>query len=191
LIYQLFLTDKSPVLARLCAYGKIYFLLFEVAMTIQNINSVELRNALGQFPTGITIVTTLTHSKERVGMTANSFNSVSLNPPLVLWSIRKESANYNEFVQAEYFAIHILAANQQAISNQFAQKDSDRFINLECSSGINDIPILPDFAACFQCSIEHHYEGGDHTILVGRIIDFENRDQDPLLFLKGNYAKLA
>ncbi len=165
--------------------------LFEVAMTIQHINSIELRNALGQFATGITVVTTLTDSKEPVGMTANSFNSVSLNPPLVLWSIGKKSANYKEFVEAGYFAIHILAASQHAISNQFAQKDSDRFINLKCSSGINDIPILPDFAACFQCSIEHHYEGGDHTILVGRIIDFENRGQDPLLFHRGKYAKLA
>jgi len=160
-------------------------------MTIQHNKSVELRNALSQFATGITVVTTLTHCKEKVGMTANSFNSVSLNPPLVLWSIGKESTNYKEFIKAEYFAIHIMAANQQAISNQFAQKNRDRFINLKCSAGINDIPILPDFAACFQCSIEHLYEGGDHTILVGRIIDFENRDQDPLLFIKGSYAKLT
>lgn len=160
-------------------------------MDIQQIDPNAFRNALGQFATGVAVVTTLTDEAERVGMTANSFNSVSLTPPLVLWSIGKNSTNYEEFTKTEFFAIHILAAGQDAISNQFAQKDTDRFANLECRAGVHKVPILPEFAACFQCSIEHRYEGGDHTILVGRVVDFESRGHAPLLFHSGSYAKLA
>ncbi len=159
-------------------------------MEIQQIDPIAFRNALGQFATGVTVVTTLAGNEQQVGMTANSFNSVSLSPPLVLWSIGKNSTNYVEFFESKYFAIHILGAGQDATSNQFAQKDGDRFANIECRSGINNLPILPDFAACFQCSMEHRYDGGDHTILVGRVIDFESRDHAPLLFHSGSYAEL-
>lgn len=160
-------------------------------MDIKEIDPHEFRNALGQFPTGVTIVTTLDKAGNKVGMTASSFNTVSLDPPLVLWSIDKEAVSYDVFMETKHFAIHVLAAGQDDLSNLFAQKGLDKFDGLKCRDGLNAMPILPEFAACFQCNIEHRYAGGDHTILVGRVLDFESHNREPLLFHRGRYAEIA
>ena len=160
-------------------------------MDIKQIDPREFRDALGQFPTGVTIVTTRNADGLKVGMTASSFNTVSLNPPLVLWSIDKDAASYDDFMATEHFAIHVLAAGQDELSNLFAQKGMDKFDNVECRDGLNQLPILPEFAACFQCRVEHRYPGGDHTILVGRVLDFESHDREPLLFHGGRYKEIA
>tara|TARA_B110000503_G_scaffold55997_1_gene89825 strand:+ start:2662 stop:3135 length:474 start_codon:yes stop_codon:yes gene_type:complete len=151
----------------------------------------QFRNTLGQFATGVTVVTTTDDSGEPVGMTATSFNSVSLDPPLVLWSIDKKASNYDTFNTAEYFAIHVLAQGQDNLSGQFAQKETDRFADLDCRPGVGDAPILPEFTAVFQCSIAHRYDGGDHTILLGKVEEYESQDRLPLLFHCGRYAKIA
>jgi len=160
-------------------------------MDIKQIDPREFRDALGQFPTGVTIVTTLDLRGNPVGMTASSFNAVSLNPPLVLWSIDKEAISYEAFMATSHFAIHVLAAGQEDLSNLFAQKGLDKFDGINCRQGRRSVPILPEFAACFQCDIEHRYDGGDHTILVGRVQDFESHDREPLLFHGGRYKEIA
>ena len=160
-------------------------------MDINQIDPGEFRQALGQFPTGVTIVSTLDADGNKVGMTASSFNTVSLSPPLVLWSIDKSALSYQVFNETEHFAIHVLAAGQDALANLFASKGADKFAELQCREGLAGIPILPTFAACFQCQIEHRYDGGDHTILVGRVLDFESHESEPLLFHRGCYAEIA
>ncbi len=160
-------------------------------MDINKIDPLKFRSALGQFPTGVTIVTTLDAEGGKVGMTASSFNTVSLDPPLVLWSIAKSAYSYDSFMAAKHFAIHVLTAGQAELSNLFAQTGADKFELIDCGTGLANIPILPKFAACFQCDTEHRYDGGDHTILVGRVIDFESHETEPLLFHRGNYAEIT
>ena len=158
--------------------------------TPPNSQSVALRNALGSFATGVTIVTALDSDQNPIGMTVNSFNSVSLNPPLILWSISKDSNCFDDFVAAEAFAVHVLASDQQALSNRFANTGSDRFAGLECTEGLMGVPLLPYSSSCFQCTTENQYDGGDHVILVGKVHDFADTGQEPLIFHRGNYASL-
>ena len=152
--------------------------------------SIDLRQALGSFATGVTIITTLGKNGQKVGMTANSFNSVSLDPPLVLWSLDKNTNCFEDFIKASSFAIHVLAADQQDLSERFANVGQDRFNNLECSQGLDGIPILDRYSACFQCTMEHRYEGGDHIILVGKVVDFIDNQLPPLVFYRGQYKQL-
>lgn len=157
---------------------------------MSQIDQKAFRSALGQFATGVTVITTLNQQGQKVGMTANSFSSVSLDPMLVLWSIARSSKSFEEFVAADRFAIHVLHANQQAISSQFASNCDDRFCNVSHCEGLGGIPLLSDFSAVFQCQTEHQYDGGDHVIIVGRVVAFENREQPPLIFHAGRYADL-
>lgn len=150
------------------------------------------RNALGQFATGVTVVTTVDRDGNKIGMTANSFSSVSLDPMLVLWSVAKNCKVFQEFNEAEHFAIHVLKAEQLPISNQFASTCEDRFAGIDTLEGIGGIPLLPDYCALFECELEARHEGGDHIILVGRVVNFQNRGQEttPLIFHAGRYADL-
>lgn len=155
------------------------------------LDTKEFRNALGQFPTGVTVVTTLDKEGNKVGMTANSFSSVSLDPMLVLWSIAKTSSSFDAFNETENFAIHVLSAEQKDVSNNFASKDCvDRFVTVNHEEGIAGVPILSDYNALFQCEIEARYEGGDHIIMVGRVVDFATKGSEPLVFHAGKYATL-
>lgn len=153
-------------------------------------NSSELRQALGSFATGITVVTTLGTGRQPVGITVNSFNSVSLEPPLVLWSLDRHTNCFDDFVQAPSFAVHILASDQQALSERFATVGTDRFADIQYSTGLSGIPVLPHYSACFQCTMEHQYEGGDHIILVGRVTEFTDNQLPPLLYYRGQYKTL-
>lgn len=159
-------------------------------MTKPQMDSKEFRNALGQFATGVTVITTLDQNSNKVGMTVNSFSSVSLEPMLVLWSLAKTAKTFEAFDATERFAIHVLNAEQQAISNQFASRCGDRFENVNHTEGHGGIPLLEDYSAVFQCEIEARHEGGDHIIMVGRVIDFDNKGQPPLIFHAGQYADL-
>ena len=151
----------------------------------------DLRSALGGFATGITVVTAKNSRNQNIGITVNSFSSVSLDPPLVLWSIAKSANCFQDFFYAEYFAIHILAANQKILSDQFAAKDADKFSGLSCCEGIAGVPLLPSYNVCFQCTLEHRYEGGDHSIIVGRIHTLTDRSETPLVYLRGAYGSFA
>jgi 3-hydroxy-9,10-secoandrosta-1,3,5(10)-triene-9,17-dione monooxygenase reductase component len=153
-------------------------------------NSIAFRNALGSFTTGVTIVTALGRDGQKIGMTVNSFNSVSLDPALVLWSIAREAKCFEDFLAADSYAIHVLSEDQQALSNRFAKSGEDKFAGLECREGLSGVPILPDYSACFQCSLEHQYEGGDHIILVGKVLEFADNGDKPLVFFRGQYSAI-
>lgn len=157
----------------------------------QDIDTRDFRNALGTFTTGVTIVTTVSGDGERVGLTANSFNSVSLDPPMVLWSLAKTSNSLEIFNNAEYWAVHILADDQDELSNRFAKKGIDKFEGIDCKEGVGGVPLLPGCAAVMQCKTEYAYEGGDHIIYVGRVLEFDQDQKKPLVFVQGRYAVAA
>jgi 3-hydroxy-9,10-secoandrosta-1,3,5(10)-triene-9,17-dione monooxygenase reductase component len=151
-------------------------------------DSREFRSALGTFATGVTVVTSRSSSGEPVGLTANSFNSVSLDPPLVLWSLARNARSLPVFANASHWAVHILAADQEALSNRFASRGEDKFAGLELESGIDDTPLLRGCAARFQCRTAFQYEGGDHIIFVGEVVAFDHSGLQPLVFHGGRYA---
>ncbi len=148
----------------------------------------EFRKALGSFATGVTIITTRGADGTPLGMTVNSFNSVSLNPPLVLWSIAHNSMNLEAFRQAPHWAVHILSGDQEALSGRFARRGEDKFGGLDTESGIDGIPLLRGCSARFQCKTAFQYGGGDHDILVGEVLSFDRTEAAPLVFHSGKYA---
>lgn len=146
------------------------------------------RRALGNFATGVTVVTAATPGGAQVGVTANSFNSVSLDPPLVLWSIDKRSGSYPVFAQASHFAINVLAADQVDLSNRFARPSEDKFADIEVNLGAGGAPLLADCAARFQCEKYQQIDGGDHWILIGKVIAFDDLGRAPLVYHQGAYS---
>ncbi len=152
----------------------------------------NLRDAFGQFATGITVVTARNAHGEPIGLTANSFASVSLEPPLVSWCVDKHSNRYEEFANAQFFCISVLSAQQKHLSDLFAMRSWDDavFADTEWYEGLNKVPQLPDICARFQCQLEHRYEGGDHLILVGQVLEYEMQSQAPLIFHAGDYQVL-
>jgi len=152
------------------------------------IEKLSFRKALGTFATGVTIVTTRDDGGNDVGLTANSFNAVSLDPPLVLWSLAKTSLSLAAFTGSSHFAVHILAANQVELSNQFARRGENKFAALALERGENQIPLLTDCTARFQCRTAYRYEGGDHIIFVGEVTSFDHNELAPLVFHGGEYA---
>jgi 3-hydroxy-9,10-secoandrosta-1,3,5(10)-triene-9,17-dione monooxygenase reductase component len=155
-----------------------------------SIDKVQFRNALGAFTTGVTIVTTRGKDGNDYGLTANSFNSVSLDPPMVLWSLSKTSGNLKGFASAGHFAVHILAADQEATSNRFAKGGADKFAGMAVERGHGEVPLLDGCSARFECRMKHLYEGGDHVIVVGEVISFDHFNRPPLAFHGGNYGLL-
>lgn len=154
----------------------------------QEFDKTSFRNALGQFATGVTIITAIGKDGTPVGVTANSFNSASLDPPLVLWSLSKNSGTLAAFRESDYFAVHILSANQIELSNRFAAPRRDKFDDIAIERGLGQIPLLDGCAARFECKTSYQYEGGDHIIFVGEVQRFVEADRQALLYHKGNYA---
>ncbi len=151
-------------------------------------NPHAFRNALGQFATGVTIVTTLDEMQKPVGVTASSFNSVSLDPPLVLWSLAKTAKSMPAYQTSGGFNVHVLASHQSDLSNQFARQSEDKFSNIEWQPCEQGFPLLPEYAALFRCKTHFQYEGGDHIIFVGEVIDYKTHDYPVLVFHAGRYA---
>jgi 3-hydroxy-9,10-secoandrosta-1,3,5(10)-triene-9,17-dione monooxygenase reductase component len=147
------------------------------------------RNALGQFATGVTIVTACGPNGERVGATVSSFNSVSLDPPLVLWSLDKRAFSRTVFESSTHFAVHVLKLEQKQLAQRFAMRGSDKFDGLECGGGLGNAPLLGDCAACFECETRHRYDGGDHVIFVGEVKRFGHAAVAPLVFHGGAFAE--
>lgn len=149
-----------------------------------------LRDALGAFATGVTVVTALDAEGRAIGLTVNSFNTVSLDPPLILWSLSLASPNLDAFRRASHFAVNMLAADQQAVSERFAQRSSDKFAELDWRSGLGGAPLLPHCCAVLECRNEAQHAGGDHLIFIGRVERFERGDRPPLVFHGGCYRTL-
>lgn len=162
----------------------------EPAKTGPAFDGRALRDAFGSFATGVTIVTTAGPDKVDIGLTANSFSSVSLDPPMVLWSLARTSLNMDAFRNSGHFAVHILSADQEALSGRFASKGIDRFEGLAPERGPDGIPLLQDCMARFTCKLAYQYEGGDHVIFVGEIVEFSHSARKPLVFHGGRYGML-
>lgn len=147
----------------------------------------DLRKALGQFATGVTVVTTRMPDGRRVGMTANSFSSLSLDPPLVLWSVSRNAPSFADFLSAGHFAINILGAGQHHLSRQFSTPQVDKFDGIPYRDGIGGVPVLESTIASFECRSVRQYEGGDHVILLGEVERYCRVDGEPLVFHSGCY----
>lgn len=152
------------------------------------IDPKALRRALGNFATGVTIMTAQNSSGERVGVTANSFNSVSLDPALVLWSIDKNSSSYQVFEEATHFGVNILSAAQIELSNRFARRGEDKFANIDFELGTGNVPLFKNCSAAFECERYNIVEGGDHWIIIGRVVKFHDHGRSPLLYHQGAYS---
>ncbi|MPZ42903.1 MAG: flavin reductase [Betaproteobacteria bacterium] len=151
----------------------------------------DLRNAFGMFATGVTIVTTCTPEGRPVGLTCNSFASVSLQPPLVLWSLSLYSPNLQVFLQAPRFAVNILACDQFELSRRFSSPVRDRFEGVSWASGEGGVPLIPGVAAHIECRNETRHYSGDHVILIGQVVRYAYRDVEPLIFSRGLYRSLG
>lgn len=155
-------------------------------------DSRELRRALGQFATGVTVVTTRDPAGGHpVGMTANSFSSLSLEPPLILWSITRTSRSLPAFLAASHFAVNVLSAEQIDLSVRFARHTDDKFAGIDWREGLAGLPLLPDLSAAFECRRVASHEGGDHIILVGEVERFARFERPGLVFAEGRYGLVA
>lgn len=150
---------------------------------------LAFRQCLGRFATGVTVVTAM-GPEGPLGMTANSFASLSLDPPLVLWSPAKRSNRHQVFSTAQRFAIHILAEDQRAVAQQFSRRGDD-FNGLDWTECADGLPALPGVLARLVCAQEATHEGGDHTIVIGRVLSACQREGAPLAFLNGRYGRLS
>lgn len=150
------------------------------------------RETLGLFVTGVTVITTRDAAGRPVGITANSFNSVSLDPPLILWSVGLNALSLQAFSHATAFAVHILRDDQADLSQRFATSGGDKFSGLAIESGLNDVPLLPDCAARLECLPHAQHPAGDHILFIARVHHLaSDPDAMPLVYHGGRYAELA
>ena len=150
---------------------------------------LRFRQALSQFPTGVTVVTTQSDKGEPLGVTVSSFNSVSLSPPLILWSIDKSAYSAGDFINAGHFAVNVLSDLQVDVSNRFAGRSTEKFADFAVIMSANDCVLIPNAIAHFECRQWAIYDGGDHHIIVGEVISFDfNDEQKPILFSQGRYG---
>ncbi len=148
------------------------------------------RRSLGEYGTGVTVITTNV-SGENFGLTSNSFSSVSLEPPLILWSIRRASQSFSVFEACSHFAVNVLASDQMGLSQHFAKSGHNKFEGVSWMPGNSNVPVLANVAASFECRRTKVYDGGDHVILLGCVEHYCRYDLQPLLFAKGRYAVAA
>jgi 3-hydroxy-9,10-secoandrosta-1,3,5(10)-triene-9,17-dione monooxygenase reductase component len=160
-------------------------------MNLAPIDPVQLRRTLGSFVTGVTVMTTCTAGGELVGLTVNSFNAVSLSPPLVLWSLALRAASYEAFMQASHFAVNVLAADQRALSDRFARTGGDKFNGLSWREGLQGLPLFEGTAANFICRNTARHPGGDHIIFIGEVLAHEFSSRPPLVYANGKYVTLS
>src|SRR5262245_40101805 len=147
----------------------------------------SFRRCLGAFATGVTVITAQS-GDQRAGVTATSFSSVSLDPPLILWSVSRSARSFPVFRDATHFAVNILAASQVEVSQCFASPEPDRFAGMRWRPGVGGAPLLEGVVAHLECSTEAQYDGGDHLIIVGRVRNFLQFEGAGLLFAEGRYG---
>jgi flavin reductase (DIM6/NTAB) family NADH-FMN oxidoreductase RutF len=162
----------------------------EFASDNSAIDPRDFRNALGTFATGVTIVTAMTADGKPYGVTCNSFASVSLNPPLVLWSLGMFSQGLTIFQNASHFAVNVLGESQQALASQFAKSSGDKFAGVSWTPGLGNAPVLAQSVANFQCRAANRYYGGDHIIFLGAVEAYAYNRQEPFLFARGGFGRL-
>jgi len=155
------------------------------------ISSMALRTALGRFATGVTIISCRADDGSLVGLTANSFNALSLEPPLILWSLREVSPTLDSFVAASHFAVNVLAENQVDLSRRFASPVSDKFAEGLWSDGLGGAPVLAGCAAVFECEQVSFQTAGDHVLFIGQVHRVSEAPVTPLVFQSGHYRMLG
>ncbi|MBN9003878.1 MAG: flavin reductase family protein [Rhizobiales bacterium] len=161
----------------------------ELASNQSAIDPRDFRNALGTYATGVTIITAVDAAGKPYGLTCNSFASVSLNPPLVLWSLVIYSQSMSAFQNASHFAVNVLGASQRALASRFAQSSGDKFEGVQWTPGLGGAPLLPGSVANFQCRTVDRYYGGDHVIFLGAVENYRYDRSEALLFARGGYGR--
>lgn len=154
-------------------------------------DSKAFRDALGRFLTGIAVVATHTPEGKRIGMTINTLVSVSLDPPLVLYCLGRDSMDFETYATAESFAFNILREEDEAISNRFIARGDDRFAGLDTETGVSGAPLITSALAVIDCTREQVIEAGDHLIVMGRVVDVRSNEGKPLAYFRGGYGKLG
>jgi 3-hydroxy-9,10-secoandrosta-1,3,5(10)-triene-9,17-dione monooxygenase reductase component len=160
-------------------------------MNEPSLDSQALRDALGAFATGVAVVSTVSGDGRFEGLTVNSFTSVSLDPPLILWCLSREAPEFPAFQQASHFAVHVLAAGQRPVSDLFASPNRAKFANLAVNEGLGGVPLLTGCLAILECRTEVIQAGGDHIIVIGRVERLRRETGEPLLYWQGGYRTLA
>jgi flavin reductase (DIM6/NTAB) family NADH-FMN oxidoreductase RutF len=161
----------------------------ELASDHSSIDPRDFRKALGTYATGVTIITAAGTDGKPYGLTCNSFASVSLNPPLVLWSLVIYSSSMSVFQNASHFAVNVLGASQEALANKFAKSSDDKFVGVAWTPGLGGAPLLAESVANFQCRAAGRYYGGDHIIFLGSVEAYTYNGREPLLFARGGYGR--
>src|SRR5580658_7092796 len=162
----------------------------ELASDASPIDPRDFRNALGTYATGVAIITAAGADGKPYGLTCNSFASVSLSPPLVLWSLGMFSQALNTFQNASHFTVNVLGASQQALAAKFAKSSEDKFAGVEWTPGLGKAPVLAGCVANFQCRAASRYYGGDHVIFLGAVEAYAYNRREPLLFARGDDGRL-
>ncbi len=150
-----------------------------------------MRHALGRFATGVTIITCLDGLGQRMGLTANSFAALSLDPPLVLWSLRLASPSLAAFRACRHFAVNVLAETQVELSRRFASPSADKFGAGHWAPGLHGVPVLGGCAAVFECLSLSQQDAGDHALFIGQVLQLDDQGVSPLLFQAGHYRLLG
>jgi flavin reductase (DIM6/NTAB) family NADH-FMN oxidoreductase RutF len=156
----------------------------------ENLTKTEFCRTCAKFPTGVTIVTVLDVEGSPHGMTASSFTSVSLDPPLVLVCVDHRASVLAHLRRAQHIGINVLSEDQQSLSDHFARRGHDRFGAVEWYAGHDGVPLIPGALARFECSIHRMIDVGDHTILIAEVLDVEHSDGQPLVYFGSGYHKL-
>ncbi len=155
------------------------------------VDARALRDVLGHFATGVTVITTIGDNNSAVGLTANSFSSVSLDPPLVAWSLSLNAPSLSAFRQHPAFAINILCDQSKELALKFARSAPDKFADVDWHAGVEGVPVLQAAAATIECQTETRIPTGDHEIYLGRVINFKQTGKRPLVFHKGEFTSLG
>ena len=163
----------------------------ELASGQSSLDPRDFRNALGTYATGVTIITAADDAGKPHGLTCNSFASVSLNPPLVLWSLVVYSRNMSVFQNASHFAVNVLGVSQEVLAVKFARPSSRKFEGVDWTPGLGGVPLLPGSVANFQCRTVDRYYGGDHVIFLGAVEAYSYNRDEALLFSRGDYGRFV
>jgi 3-hydroxy-9,10-secoandrosta-1,3,5(10)-triene-9,17-dione monooxygenase reductase component len=155
------------------------------------LSTPALRAALGRFATGVTIVCCRAVDGALSGLTVNSFNALSLQPPLILWSLRSESPNLDAFLGASHFSVNVLAESQVELSRRFASSEPDKFGQGAWAEGLGGAPVLAGCAAVFECERQSAQTAGDHVLFIGRVLRVGEAAVSPLVFQSGHYRMLG
>jgi len=161
-------------------------------MNDESVGEAAFRRACGNFPTGIAVITTLDGDARPVGLTASSFTSAALSPPMVLWTVGPHARSFDSFLQASHYAVHVLHKEQQALAAHFAGGSDDKFARLDWRTGVQGLPILPDFSVCLECAVEDVHPCGNQKLMIGRVVNIISQDrEDALVYFQSEFRHIG